>query len=98
MALIELALMRSMYANRQFNSVVIAASVIAAFVFYILIRQQVGITRDQFLRSMIPHHSGAILMCEEAKVEDTEIKTLCANIIEGQKKEVEQMESILNRL
>lgn len=91
-------MMKEMYTDKKKNLVVYAGSFAILALFYFFVREQTLIGDKQFLRSMIPHHSGAILMCEEAKIEDAEIKTLCADIIEGQKKEVEQMESILNRL
>ncbi len=34
---------------------------------------QAGIGDKEFLRSMIPHHSGAILMCEQATLTDPEM-------------------------
>jgi len=46
---------------------------------------------------MIPHHSGAILMCREASITDPEIKSLCQMIMEGQQQEIDQMRAILNR-
>ncbi len=91
-------MMKEMYPDKKKNLIVYAGSFVILLLFYFFVRDQTLIGDKQFLRSMIPHHSGAILMCEEAKIEDAEIKTLCANIIEGQKREVEQMESILNRL
>jgi uncharacterized protein (DUF305 family) len=60
-------------------------------------RNQTAVGNAQFLRSMIPHHSGAILMCEQASITDPEIVTLCRNIIEAQKKEIAQMEAMLAR-
>ena len=98
MALIELALMRSMYRDNTLNMIVIAASVIALIAFFILIRQQTAIGDRQFLRSMIPHHSGAVLMCERATITDPEIKKLCGEIISSQKSEIDQMRAILDRL
>jgi uncharacterized protein (DUF305 family) len=47
---------------------------------------------------MIPHHSGAILMCREAQLEDPELQTLCDEIQAGQRREIEQMEAIAARL
>jgi uncharacterized protein (DUF305 family) len=44
---------------------------------------------------MIPHHGGAILMCEEAQIQDPEIKQLCKNIISGQQAEINQMKAKL---
>ena len=60
-------------------------------------RYQTGIYDNDFLRSMIPHHSGAVLMCENPRLEDPEIKSLCSQIIEGQKREIDQMKAILDR-
>ncbi len=57
-----------------------------------------GLVGDrQFLRSMIPHHSGAILMCEQASIRDPELKSLCGNIITSQKQEIDQMKAMLAR-
>jgi len=58
---------------------------------------QLLIGDTQFLRSMIPHHSGAILMCERGKISDPEINTLCGQIIQSQKQEIDQMKQILTR-
>ncbi len=46
---------------------------------------------------MIPHYSGAILMCREANITDPEIKTLCQTIMEVRQQEIDQMQAILNR-
>ena len=48
-----------------------------------------------FLRSMIPHHSRAILVCQEADITDPEIIELCDQIIEAQRSEIEQMQRIM---
>jgi uncharacterized protein (DUF305 family) len=52
---------------------------------------------DQFLRSMIPHHSSAILMCQQSQLTDPEIIQLCQEIIASQKEEITQMQAILAR-
>ena len=49
----------------------------------------------QFLRSMIPHHSGAVLMCREASIDDPKIRQLCEGIIASQTSEIDQMKAIL---
>lgn len=51
-----------------------------------------------FLRSMIPHHSGAILMCAKAPLRDAEIQRLCKTIIAGQADEIRQMKDKLAAL
>jgi uncharacterized protein (DUF305 family) len=98
MVLIELAVMGSMYANRKANLAIAAASVVALAGFFLLIRQQTAISNVQFLKSMIPHHAGAILMCGKAPVTDPEIKRLCRTILDGQQKEINQMQATLMRL
>src|SRR5919106_2121458 len=98
MVLIELFVMRSMYQNKRLNAMIITGSVLAAFAFFLLIRYQTAISDSQFLRSMIPHHGGAILMCEHASIQDAEIQALCQNIISSQQAEIDQMKGILQRL
>jgi uncharacterized protein (DUF305 family) len=97
MVLIELALMGSMYPNRPANVVIIVLGVVALIGFFLAIRQQTAIGDTQFLRSMIPHHSGAILMCQKAPLNDPEIKKLCGNIIESQRSEVALMKDMLQK-
>jgi uncharacterized protein (DUF305 family) len=98
MALIELALMRGMYQNNRLNAVVAGVSLIALVLFWVLIRQQAAIGDSQFLRSMIPHHAGAILMCEQSPIHDAEIRTLCKSIISSQQAEIDQMKAVMERL
>jgi len=47
---------------------------------------------------MIPHHAGAILMCEESSIQDPEIQELGGTIISSQRAEIDQMQAILQRL
>jgi hypothetical protein len=95
MLVIELWLMSSMYKNRKLNAVVIAVGIAAGILFFTVIRQQTLISDRQFLRSMIPHHSGAILMCEETPLQDQRIKELCKEIISSQRREIDQMRALL---
>lgn len=98
MAVIELVLMGAMYHNKKLNAVIIAASLVALGGFWILIRQQTAISDKQFLRSMIPHHAGAILMCEKASLQDEQIKDLCRTIISGQQSEIDLMKARLAQM
>lgn len=97
MVIFELALMGMMYENKSLNLAIMAIAAIAVMGFFGLIRYQTAINDRQFLKSMIPHHSGAILMCREAEISDAEVKALCANIIESQQREIDQMKAILKR-
>jgi hypothetical protein len=98
MVLIELFVMKSMYQDKRRNMLIITASILAGLAFFFLIRQQGAISDTQFLRSMIPHHAGAILMCEEAEIEDAEITQLCSTVIASQQNEIDQMKAKLQEL
>jgi uncharacterized protein (DUF305 family) len=98
MVIIEMSLMGMMYPNKKLNALIIGLAVVLLILFWIFIRQQVAISDKQFLKSMIPHHASALLMCEKASIQDPEIKELCRGIIEGQQSEIDQMNNILNRL
>lgn len=62
---------------------------------FALIRTQTTIGDREFLRSMIPHHSGAILMCANAHLENPEVKALCREIIASQRREIDRMKVML---
>jgi uncharacterized protein (DUF305 family) len=98
MVLIELALMGAMYGDRKKNVVIAAVAVVALGVLWLSIRGQLAITDRQFLRSMIPHHAGAILMCEKAPIRDPEIKELCTAIVSSQQSEIDRMKAKLAQL
>jgi dipeptide/tripeptide permease len=95
MVVIEMLLMSGMYKNKRLNAIIIAVSCALETAFFWLIRQQTAISDRQFLRSMIPHHSGAILMCEDASIQDARIKEPCKTIIAGQRSEIDQMRALL---
>lgn len=95
MVVIELLVMGKMYSRRSLNLLIVAASIGLLALSWFAIRHQWGISDRQFLRSMIPHHSGAILMCREADLADAEIRSLCSSIEEGQQREIDQMNAKL---
>ena len=98
MVLIELFVMRGMYHDQKWNGMIIVAALIAGVGALVCIRAQAGVSDRQFLRSMIPHHAGAILMCHKANISDAEIAKLCETIAAGQRQEIDQMKAILSRL
>jgi uncharacterized protein (DUF305 family) len=97
MVVIELIVMSGMYKPVMTRNIVIGVSVILLIATVAFTRYQIGIYDKDFLRSMIPHHSGAVLMCSNPRLEDPEIKSLCSQIIEGQLREIDQMKAILDR-
>lgn len=97
MVVIELVVMRSMYHDKKLNMLIGGVGVVALIAFWLFIRQQTAIGDRQFLNSMIPHHAGAILMCQQASISDEEIRRLCGAIVSSQQEEIAQMKAILSR-
>lgn len=98
MLIIEIALMGSMYKNKKALYALLAGSSVVFILFFAFIRKQTAIGNKQFLQAMIPHHSGAILMCNQATITDLEIQELCIDIVATQKKEIEIMERKLDEI
>jgi uncharacterized protein (DUF305 family) len=71
------------------------AGLMTAAVFFPFIRRQTAIGDRQFMRSMIPHHAAAILMCQPAPIGDVDIKRLCQGIVSSQQAEIDQMKVML---
>ena len=99
MALIMFFMMRKMYQNKKKNIAIVLGSIILFAGALGLVRAQSPIIGDVlWMRAMIPHHSIAILTSERADIKDPEVKKLANDIIEAQKREIEEMKSMINRL
>lgn len=95
MLLIELALMWRMHPNRRLNLLFGASAVLIMALCWVGIRKQAGVSDQQFLRSMIPHHAGAVLMCTRNQLEDPDLQQLCREIVTSQQSEIERMKAKL---
>jgi uncharacterized protein (DUF305 family) len=98
MVIFELFFMRSMYENKRLNFLINIAACMVMIGSIIGIRKQVGITDREFLKSMIPHHAAALLMCQQSHLHDPEIKQLCHNIRTSQQAEIDFMKMKLKAL
>ncbi|NLC50245.1 MAG: DUF305 domain-containing protein, partial [Bacteroidales bacterium] len=64
-----------------------------------LVRAQKPIVGDVlWMKAMIPHHSIAILTSERADIKDPEVKQLAEDIIKAQRREIEEMKKMIERL
>ena len=97
MVVLMILAMRDMFPSKAWNTALLVGSVAIFFGAFALIRTQTTIGDTAFLRSMIPHHSGAILMCEQAKLKNPELVALCDRIIKSQREEIAQMKAMLAR-
>lgn len=97
MGVIMLGVMWTMFSNRTLNVVLAVGFVVLFGVAFYFGRQEAFVGNEQFLKSMIPHHSRAILVCERSDITDPEIIELCGQIVESQQEEIDQMKQILQR-
>jgi hypothetical protein len=99
MAVIMWFFMRNMYKNKKKNIAILLGSFIVFSSALFLVRTQKPIIGDiLWMEAMIPHHSIAILTSERADIKDPEVKKLAEDIIEAQKKEIEEMKVMIKRL
>jgi len=92
---VMLLVMWGMFPNRRLNVALLAGFALLFVGALWLGRTEAFIGDAGFLRSMIPHHSRAILVCQEADITDPEIIQLCDQIIRAQRSEIEQMQRIM---
>lgn len=98
MAIIMFLFMRKMYQDRAKNIGIIVGSVAIFLVSLFLVRQQEPIEDVRWMKAMIPHHSIAILTSSRAEISDPEVKKLAEEIIKAQRKEIEEMKAMIQRL
>lgn len=98
MGIFMLATMSGMFPNKRLNIALYAVLALLTLGSFWATRSQAAIGDRQFIASMIPHHSGAILMCGEAQLSDPELVSLCGEISQGQRQEIDQMSRIAARL
>lgn len=98
MALLMLMLMGMMYPNKKKNRIIAISAVIVFAAALTGLRSQTPIGDVQYMKAMIPHHSSAILVSNNANLKDPEVKKLAEDIIIAQEKEIAQMKFILARM
>ncbi|KKO01296.1 hypothetical protein LCGC14_0118840 [marine sediment metagenome] len=99
MAIIMFVAMRNMYKSKKKNIAIVAGSVLLFVSALGLVRTQAPIVGDiLWMKAMIPHHSIAILTSERADIQDPEVKKLANDIIKAQKREIEEMKAMIQRL
>jgi len=95
MALVMLFFMRHMYKDRKANLAIVISSVALMGLGLWLVRSQATVGDIAWMKAMIPHHSIAILTSERADITDPRAKKLADEIIETQRREIGEMESLI---
>ena len=98
MAVIMLSFMLGMYRSRKVNLAIYAGAAIAFAAALMLVRSQRTVDDVSYMRAMIPHHSIAILTSERAQIKDPRVRELADEIIESQRREIEEMKALIAEL
>lgn len=95
MAVIMLAFMQNMLADRRVNVGIVVGSVAVFALSLWLVRSQTTVEDVSYMKAMIPHHSIAILTSERARITDPRVRELADEIIEAQRREIAEMKGLI---
>ena len=98
MALVMLFFMRHMYKDKTANLAIVIGSFALMGLGLWLVRSQTTVGDVAWMRAMIPHHSIAILTSGRANITDPRVRKLADEIIEAQRREIGEMEGLINDL
>lgn len=96
MGIVNGLVMPMMYSTKILRYSILGSSILITGLLIWIIRTQTFVDDKSFLRSMIPHHSSAILMCDQSNISDEEIKELCDEIVQTQREEIQIMQIMLS--
>ena len=95
MMIVMLGYMLHMYKNTGANiAILVGAALLMAGALF-LVRSQITVTGVDYMEAMIPHHSIAILTSERSQIEDPRVRELADEIIEAQRREIKEMEWLI---
>ena len=98
MAVVMLGFMLGMYTDTRKNALIVVGSVAVFAVSFVLVRTQTTVDDVAWMKAMIPHHSIAILTSERAQLSDPRVRRLADGIIETQRREIAEMEALIDSL
>ena len=96
MAIIMLGFMWGMHQNIKVNAGIIVGAIALGVLGLWLSRSQHFVDDQAYMKGMIPHHSIAILTSERADIDDLRVRELADGIIEAQRREIAEMDWLLN--
>ena len=96
MAIVMLGFMAGMmYKNLRANIAIVAIGLLVGGAALWLSRSQHFVDDQAYMKGMIPHHSIAILTSERADIDDVRVRELADEIIEAQRKEIAEMDWLI---
>src|SRR5690625_1221964 len=96
MMIIMLAFMLQMYKRSKINIAIFIGGALLLIGSIWLSRSQATIDDADYMEGMIPHHSIAILTSERAGIEDPRVQKLAKEIMDAQRREIKEMEWLIN--
>ena len=96
MAVIMLSFMLGMYKDKTKNMIIYIGSAAVFALALFLVRSQVTVGDTSYMSAMIPHHSIAIMTSERAGIKDVRVRQLADDIIKAQRKEIKEMEWLID--
>ncbi len=96
MAIIMLLFMLGMYDDKRKNAMILGGAVLIFAGSLFFVRSQDTVSDQAWQKAMIPHHSIAILTSERANIEDKRVRELADGIIRAQRREIKEMEWLIN--
>ncbi len=98
MAVIMLTFMLGMYNDWRKNIAIFVGSALVFAAALFLVRSQDTVGDVAWMKAMIPHHSVAILTSKRARLSDPRVRRLAGEIIEAQRREISEMEALIDSL
>ena len=95
MMVVMLSFMLNMYKNKKVNIAIFLSAIVLFGSSLWLVRSQITVNGVDWMEGMIPHHSIAILTSERAQIEDPRVRELADEIIEAQRREINEMEWLI---
>lgn len=96
MTIVMMSFMLGMYRNRRWNAAIIAGGLALMILATFLVRTQTTVQDRSYMSAMIPHHSIAILTSENSEIEDVRVCELAVKIIDAQRREIREMEWLID--
>lgn len=92
MAIVMMAWMWKMHPDSRINAAIIGGALVIGVGAFLFSQTQTLVYDRSYMRAMIPHHSIAILTSERATIRDVRVRDLANEIIEAQRREIAEME------
>lgn len=96
MAAVMMGFMWRMHTNARVNIAIVVGALVVMVGAFSASQAQLFVEDEDYMKGMIPHHSIAILTSERATIHDVRVQELAEEIIRAQRREIKEMEWLLD--